>query len=165
MRAAAFLFLALTTVATAVVLTHGRAMAAEEGASEEGGESAGSVMKKALPDWFNRQSREYFTMPPFVIPVVDDKAVTRQVTMMVTIETMGMDNKEKIVANHRRLQDVFLRDIYGVLAFRRSDDQSYDTDVIKTRLQRVGEQVVGPGIIDVITVRTTYDRRMAPTNR
>ena len=165
MRAATFLFLALTTAIVGTALTHSRALAAEEGAGEEGGEGAGSAMKKALPDWFNRQSREYFTMPPFVIPVIDDNAVTRQVTMMVTIETMGIDNKEKIIANHRRLQDGFLRDIYGVLAFRRPDDQSYDSDVIKTRLRRVGDQVVGPGIIDDITVRTTYDRRLAPANR
>jgi len=122
-------------------------------------------MKRALPDWFNRQSREYFTMPPFVIPVIDDNAVTRQVTLMVTIETMGTDNKEKVIANHRRLQDVFLRDMYGVLAFRRSEEQSYDSEVIRIRLQRAGEQVVGPGIIDNITVRTTYDRRLTPANR
>ena len=165
MRAAVFLILAFATVFMSTALTHGHALAAEEGAGEEGADGAGSAVKKALPDWFNRQSREYFTMPPFVIPVIDDNTVTRQVTMMVTIETMGIDNKDKIVANHRRLQDVFFRDIYGVLAFRRPDDQNYDTDVIQTRLRRVGDQVVGPGVIDVITVRTTYDRSMAPANR
>ena len=165
MRAAMFLFLALTTVATGTVSSHGRAWAAEEGAGEEGGEGAGSAMKKALPDWFNRQSREYFTHPPFVIPVIDDNAVTRQVTLMVTVETMGIDNKDKVIANHRRLQDGFLRDMYGVLAFRKSEDQSYNSDVLMTRLRRVGDQVVGPGIIDNITVRTTYDRRLVPANR
>jgi hypothetical protein len=163
MRAILLLFLALMTLVTGITLTHSHALAAEEGAGEEGGESAGSAMKKALPDWFNRQSREYFTMPPFVIPVIDDNAVTRQVTMMVTIETMGIDNKDKIIANRRRLQDVFLRDIYGVLAFRRPDDQTYNTDVIQTRLRRVGDQVIGAGVIDDITVRTTYDRRLAPS--
>ena len=162
MRAALFLFLALTTVATGAVSTLGRAWAAEEDSGDEG---AGSAMKKALPDWFNRQSREYFTMPPFVIPVIDNNAVTRQVTLMVTVETMGIDNKDKVIANRRRLQDVFLRDMYGVLAFHRPEDQSYNSDVLTTRLRRVGDQVVGPGIIDNITVRTTYDRTLVPANR
>jgi hypothetical protein len=164
MRAAVFLFLALTTVATGTVSTHGRAWAAEEGSGEEGGEGASGAMKRALPDWFNRQSREYFTMPPFVIPVIDNNAVTRQVTLMVTVETMGIDNKDKVIANRRRLQDGFLRDMYGVLAFRQPEDQSYNSDVLTTRLRRVGDQVVGPGIIDNITVRTTYDRRLVPAN-
>ena len=165
MRRNVLFFLALTTVFIGTALTAVRAVAAEEGHGAAADESAGAAMKRALPDWFNRQSREYFTMPPFVIPVVDNNAVTRQVTFMVTIEVMGSDNKDKVISSRRRLQDVFMRDIYGVLAFHRPEEQSYNSEVIRIRLRRVGEQVVGSGIIDDITVRATYDRRLAPANR
>ena len=140
-----------------------RALAAEgaEGEGEGGKEGAKSV----LPDWFKRDVREYFTMPPFVIPVIGSDAVTRQVTLLVTIETIGIDNKEKMLDNRRRLQDAYLRDLYGVLAFRRADEQIYNLDAIQTRLRRISDQIMGSGIIDTVVVKTTLDRRFSASDR
>jgi hypothetical protein len=63
-----------------------------------------------------------------------------------------------------QLQDGFLRDLYGVIAVR-PDIEVYSSDAIKTRLQRVGDRVVGDGIIDNILVNVTYDRRVPPEMR
>jgi hypothetical protein len=99
-----------------------------------------------------------------VVPVIEGDAVTRQITLLVTLETMGDANREKVLANRQRLQDVFLRDIYGVLAVSRPSDRNYD-NVVKIRLQRAGERVVGSGVIDDVLVKATYDRRLAPARR
>lgn len=123
---------------------------------EEGG-------KSVLPDWFNRQSTEYFTMPPFVMPVIAGDSVDRQVTLLVTLETTGVDNKDKIVENRVRLQDAFFRDIYGVLSVKREHDRNY-VDAVRVRLQRVGDRVLGPGVIGGVLVKATYDRRVAPAH-
>jgi hypothetical protein len=164
MRTIAFLFAALAAACVCTAMSHDHALAAEEGANE-GGAGAEGKPTVALPDWFNRQSREYFTLPPFDIPVIGASAVTRQITFLVTLQMMGVDNKEKVVSNRRQLQDIFFRDMYGVMAFRRPDDQSYNLDVIKTRLRRVGDQVVGPGVIDDIVVKTTYERNFNTSGR
>jgi len=124
-------------------------------------ESEGGA-KAALPSWFNPKTKEYFTLPPFVVPVIVGNSVARQVTLLVTLETVGDDNKEKIFDGRQRLQDAFLRDIYGVVSIRREDHQTYDPDVIKIRLKRVGDRLLGPGIIDDVLVKTTYDRSVAP---
>jgi hypothetical protein len=129
------------------------ALAADE--SDVGG------IAKALPDWFNRQAREYFTMPAFVVPVIKGNDVTRQVTFLVTLETMGSANREKLMDKRPQLQDGFLRDLYGVIAVRPETDV-YDSAVIKERLRRVSDRVLGGGIVDNILVNVTYDRRVAP---
>jgi hypothetical protein len=144
-------FLGATALA-ALVIASPRASAAE------GGESGKTSI---LPDWFNRQSTEYFTMPPFVVPVISGSSVDRQITLLVTLETKGVDNKEKIVQNRQRLQDAFLRDIYGVLSVDREDDRDY-TDAVRIRLKRVGDRLLGPGVIGEVLVKTTYDRRVGP---
>jgi hypothetical protein len=170
MRKTALLFFALVTMSVGITAAlHRHAWAAEEGAADgadddaEGGKS--KAPKGPLPDWFNRQSREYFTMPPFNIPVIGDNAVSRQVTFLVTLQTMGIDNKDKVISHRRQLQDGFFRDIYGVMAFRQPANQSYNLDVIKTRLKRVGDQLVGAGVIDDIVVKSTYERDLNTSSR
>jgi len=157
MRVAAIFFLALSMAFAGTALPHARALAAED-------ESAGAAIKRALPDWFDPQTPEYYTMPPFVVPIIEGDAVTRQITLLVTLETIGDANREKVLANRERLQDAFLRDIYGVLAVRRPPDRNYD-NIVKIRLQRAGERVVGNGVIDDVLVKATYDRRVAPARR
>jgi len=158
MRAAAFAFLALMAASLGTLLPHGRALAAD------GAEGAGETMKRALPDWFNRQSTEYYTMPQFVVPVIEGNVVTRQITLLVTLETIGSANREKLMDKREQLQDVFLRDMYGVLAIHRPDGQSYD-NALRARLRRVGDQVMGEGVIENILVKTTYDRPLVPAKR
>ena len=150
MRATFFRNLILTTM-----------LAASPGSRTLAADESGSNLTNALPDWFNRQSREYYTMPPFVVPVIQGNDVTRQVTFLVTLETMGSANRDKVMDKRPQLQDGFLRDLYGVIAVR-PDTEVYDSTVIKVRLRRVGERVLGEGIIDDILINVTYDRRVAP---
>lgn len=157
MRAAAFLFLTLTTAFLGALLPHACAVAADA-------ENTEGAPKRTLPEWFNTQSTEYYTMPQFVVPIIEGNAVTRQITLLVTLETTGTANREKLVNNRERLQDAFLRDIYGVLAVRRPAGQGYHK-AIKARLQVAGDRVVGSGVIENILVKTTYDRSFVPARR
>jgi hypothetical protein len=149
-----FLFAILGTIVLAAAMPPSGALAAGEGEGSS---------KSILPDWFNRHNTEYFTMPPFVVPVIYGNTVSRQVTLLVTIETTGVDNKGKIVENRQRLQDAFLRDIYGVLSIQEEDRNSRHSDAIRIRLRRVGNRILGPGVIDKILVKTTYNRQIAPS--
>jgi hypothetical protein len=158
MRTAAFLVFVLTAAASlGALLPHARAVAAE--ADDGNGES-----KKKLPEWFSTQSTEYYTMPQFVVPIIEGNAVTRQITLLVTLETTGSANREKLVDNRARLQDAFLRDIYGVLSVHRPAGKGYH-NAVKTRLQVAGDRIVGAGVIDNVLVKTTYDRSFAPAKR
>jgi hypothetical protein len=157
MRAAALLFTTLMAASLGMLLPHARAVAAEAVGSE--GES-----KRKLPEWFNTQSTEYFTMPQFVVPIIEGDTVTRQITLLVTLETTGLTNREKLVDNRQRLQDAFLRDIYGVLSVHRLAGKGYH-DAVKARLQAAGDRIVGAGVIDNILVKTTYDRSFVPARR
>jgi hypothetical protein len=122
------------------------------------------ALKKALPDWFNKQGLEYYTMPLFVVPVIQGDDVTRQVSFLVTIETMGTVNREKVMTKRPQLQDGFLRDLYGVTAMK-PDAAVYDTDIIKVRLRRTSDKLLGDSVVDDILVSITYDRRVAPAIR
>src|SRR5690242_13917314 len=98
MRAAVFLILALTAASVGTLLPHGHAIAAEA-------DGADGEAKRKLPEWFNTQTTEYYTMPQFVVPIIEGNAVTRQITLLVTLETTGSANREKLVDNRQRLQD------------------------------------------------------------
>jgi flagellar basal body-associated protein FliL len=149
MRATIFRILLLTAMLAALPLTRASA------------DQSDSELPKTLPDWFNRRGREYYTMPAFVVPVIQGNDVTRQVTFLITLETMGTDNRAKLMSKRPQLQDGFLRDLYGVIALR-PNAEVYDSESIKTRLRRVGDKVLGDGIIDDILVNVTYDRRVGP---
>jgi hypothetical protein len=156
MRAAAFFFLTLTAASAAALLPHAGAVAAEEGTG------AGATSSRTVPEWFNGQTTEYYTMPQFVVPVIEGNAVTRQISLLVTLETFGSVNREKVMSKRERLQDAFLRDMYGVLAVHRPDGGKYG-DAVRTRLRRVGDKIVGAGVIRNIFVKTTYDRPLTPS--
>ena len=85
--------------------------------------------------------------------------------LMLIVVGIVIDNKEKMLDNRRRLQDAYLRDLYGVLAFRRADEQIYNLDAIQTRLRRISDQIMGSGIIDTVVVKTTLDRRFSASDR
>jgi hypothetical protein len=156
MRAVAFLFIMLTAASFGALLPHVRAVAAETGTVKE--------MRSTLPEWLNDKSTEYYTLPQFVVPVIEGNAVTRQITLLVTLETTGAANREKLVDNRQFLQDAFLRDIYGVLAVRRPAGKGYH-EAIKARLRMAGDRIVGSGVIDNVLVKTTYDRSFVPAKR
>lgn len=111
-----------------------------------------------IPGFADKDAIGYFQFQPFNIPVIRNGKVARILTLTVTMETKGDDNKTKIMAQRYQLHDAFLRDIHGVAAFQRSDCRVIDPAVVKTRLMAISDRLLGEGTVRNILVQSIFDR-------
>ncbi|TDI57663.1 MAG: hypothetical protein E2O94_05635 [Alphaproteobacteria bacterium] len=112
-----------------------------------------------LENLFGEGDREYYTLQPFTVPIVRDGRIARHVSLLVTLETRGVANKDKILEARKRLRDSFLRDLHGVMAIRRKDGRPFKTSVLKKRLMAVSKRVLGADIVRDILIEVALERR------
>ena len=111
-------------------------------------------------DRFLGNQAQYFKLDPFNIPVIRDGRVVNQVTLQITVETLGITDKNKVIAARQKLQSAFLTDLHGVISIRHGDGRPFDAASVKYRLMRRAEQVLGPGIAKNILIEHAFNRRV-----
>jgi hypothetical protein len=101
-------------------------------------EAAEGDVKDAKPSF------EYYQIAPIIVPVITDKGLTRQVSMVVMIE-IPSGKMEEIQKFKPRLLDAYIRDLYGAMGagqvFMRAE--MVDAEALRSRLMKVTERVVG----------------------
>ena len=102
---------------------------------------------------------EYYTLQPFTVPVVRNGRIAKHVSFVITLETSGLANKDKILEARKRLRDSFLRDLHGVMSIRRKDGRSFKTSVLKKRLMAASKRVLGEDIVRDILIEIALERR------
>lgn len=112
-----------------------------------------------LGNLFGDENVEYYTLQPFTIPVVRDGRITKHVSFVITLETSGLANKDKILEARKRLRNSFLRDLQGVLSIRRKDGWTFKTSVLKKRLMAVSKRVLKEDIISDVIIENALERR------
>lgn len=125
--------------------------------------SHGAAEKRRTPDALDRflgNQAQFFRLDPFNIPVIRDGRVVNQVSLQVTIETLGIADKNKVIAARYKLQSVFLRDLHGVISVRHGNGRPFDASSVKYRLMRRAEQILGPGIAKNILIEQAFNRRV-----
>ena len=123
----------------------------------EGEKSEASAQDK-IRAMFGGELILHTPLPLFSIPVIRDNEVTDHVNIAIVIETKGEKSRDKVLAERYRLYDAYLRDLYGLLAIKRPDGQLFDQQVVKIRLGRVSDKVLGPGVVNNILVRGISQR-------
>ncbi len=112
-----------------------------------------------LENLLGEDDAEYYTLQPFTVPVVRDGRIARHVSLLITLETSGLANKDKILEARKRLRDSFLRDLHGVMSIRRKDGRSFKTSVLKKRLMAASKRVLGEDIVRDILIEIALERR------
>ncbi|MCH7542027.1 MAG: hypothetical protein IIB65_00115 [Proteobacteria bacterium] len=112
-----------------------------------------------LENLFGEGGTEFYTLQPFVIPIVRNGRIARHVSLLITLETRGMANKDKILEARKHLRDSFLRDLHGVMSIRRKDGRAFKTSVLKKRLMAVSKRVLGEDIVRDILIQVALERR------
>ncbi|HEY4136293.1 MAG TPA: hypothetical protein VGO34_13885 [Alphaproteobacteria bacterium] len=125
---------------------------AKKGAAEDKG------AKDKLRAMFGGDIIEHLPLPVMSVSVIRDNQVTDQVNIAIVVETKGDGNRDKVILERYHLYDAYLRDLYGLLAIKRSDGQLFDQQVVKIRLARVSERLLGPGVVNDILVRGVSQR-------
>lgn len=101
---------------------------------------------------------DHFQLLPFNISVIRDGRVARIVTLVVTLETKGDENKTKVMNERYRLQDAFLRDMQGVAPYQRADSDSLSPQMLKTRLRIISDRMLGQDVVNNVLVQSIFDR-------
>lgn len=125
---------------------------AQEAGEAKSGKPADKSAQDRLREMFGGELIQHLPLPVFSIPVIRDNEVTDQVNIAIVVETKGEGNRDKVIAGRHKLYDAFLRDLYGLLAIKRADGKLFDQQVVKIRLARVSEKVLGQGVINNILV-------------
>lgn len=141
--------LAATLVASLAAYAPAHAQEAEPG---KGG------MRSKLPGWLGGDQPEFFRMPPFSVPTIREAGVVGQISLMVTLEVVGLSNKTKVIQKRQHLQSGFLRDLYGVASINNGSGQALQLDTVKNRLNMVADRVLGAGVVKNVLVENAHTR-------
>lgn len=130
-----FGFLGMVLVAPAI------AVAAE---GEGGGEEAAA----ATPDF------EYLDMKPLVLPIITEKGLTQQVSLVISLE-VPYGTKDKVKAMEPKLADAYISDLYGALGTGHGlmKNNVIDIPAIKARLSKNTVKVLGPDKVNDVLLQ------------
>jgi len=134
-------------IAMAAVLTASPALA------EGGGEGAAETGPK--PEF------EYLQISPLTLPVITDRGLTQQVSLVVSIE-LPYGKKAEIEPMEPRLADAYLQDLYGALSSGHGMMRGNIVDVqaVKERLTNVTTKVLGADKFSSVLLQVVQQRAL-----
>ncbi len=144
--------LAATAFVAAVAIVPGRSgLAADEPETSEK-ESAEESIKK---DPKGRLSaNEYFTMAPFVVPVIKNGEHHKQFILIVAIELEEEDDREELRRLSPRMRNEIYELLFKMISFRTIEPRIPGNEVLRRKLTRVAQRVAGEEIVKSIYVHT-----------
>jgi hypothetical protein len=102
---------------------------------------------------------DFVDLEPIVLPVIERNRVTRQVGVMLTLELFNGRPAQSIDEEKRlRLIDAFVRELHLIYSARSSGDRVVDEGVIKQRLLRTADTVLGKGVVHAVLVRRLVEQ-------
>ncbi len=87
---------------------------------------------------------EYYQVPPLYLPVITEKGLTQQVSLVVSLE-LPFGKKDEISAYGPRLVDAYIREMFGALASGQVmvKGNVLDIEGVRNRIATVTEKVLG----------------------
>ncbi|HEV8026550.1 MAG TPA: hypothetical protein VGP50_03920 [Stellaceae bacterium] len=103
---------------------------------------------------------DFVDLDPIVLPVIERNRVTRQIGLMLTLELFDGQPAQAIDEEKRlRLMDAFVRELHLIYSARSTAERVVDEDIIKRRLLRIADGVLGTGVVHAILVRRLIEQR------
>ena len=99
----------------------------------------------------------FVTMDVLVIPIFQGEKVAATVQIQLKLEATNLESASEIARLLPRLNDAFLRDLYGFIPRHLRKKERLDLALIKDRLQMVGDKVAGPGVIKSVLVQAVLE--------
>ncbi len=90
--------------------------------------------------------------------MIEGSAVTRQVSVVLSLELEDGQSEAALDAKKRALAAAFLQDLYGMFAQRSGAARVADQRTVKARLSRTATRVLGPGVVREILVEQLYEQ-------
>ncbi len=97
------------------------------------------------------------TLGTYIIPIVQNHAIRRQIAMDLDIDVNGTA-VEKAQARMTPLKQAILLKLYDILPRHSDAHSSADREVIHDQLLKVATDVVGEGAVRDVVIKSIYDR-------
>ena len=99
-------------------------------------------------------------LDPIILPVIREGQVTLHVTVVVVIElTKAVPLSELRVFSHP-LRDSMLSELHGMYASRYVQERGYNLPVVKERLSKAAERVLGAGSVKAVMLKDINKRAL-----
>lgn len=123
---------------------------------------AGAVSEEDKANQLNeREGGPIFVpLPAFVVVVVNQHRVSRQVIVAVSLELFPGKRRAEVDEKSRQLYDAFLKDLYAILEQHASEGDRFGTEVVKARLLARAEKMLGSGVVRSVLIKAAYERPM-----
>jgi hypothetical protein len=103
---------------------------------------------------------DFVDLEPIVLSVIERNRVTGQIGVMLTLELVDGQPAQAIDEEKRlRLMDAFVRELHLIYSARSTAERVVDEDIIKQRLLRSADGVLGKGVVHAILVRRLIEQR------
>jgi flagellar protein FliL len=119
--------------------------------AKKGAEAAEHAVKE-------HKAVEYVKLDPLIFPVIDKEGVTQVISLVVAIEVEDKEHTETVKMLVPRLTDAFIQDMYGSLGTKGMKDGVIQTHIIKERLNKISQKVLGGGIKSDVLLQVVQQR-------
>jgi len=106
----------------------------------------------------------FIDMDPIIIPLFQDDQVAGNIQLAVKLEIRSNDAYAEVRRFMPKLADVYLRDLYVYIPRYLIRAEQVDIAVIKARLKKLSDKVVGPGVVADILVQAIKDNQPRPAS-
>lgn len=104
----------------------------------------------------------FVTLEPFIVPVIREGRVVKQVSLTITLELAEPNAETEVAAKMPYLRDAFLTRLHGLMGRRRRDGRTFAPEVVKRRLLAESERVLGAGVVRDVLVQGALEKESPP---
>lgn len=102
----------------------------------------------------------YFVqLAPIFVPVVDQKTISRQVSIAVAVEIADGGKAKDVEDKRPELNDAFLGDIYGYVQQRGGVGGPQGEAALKDRLRETAQRVLGPIAVKEVEIEEFFEQQ------
>jgi len=101
----------------------------------------------------NSARMRYVELEPMVLPIIREGQVTLHLTLVLAVELTTPMPAVEVARLRRPLRDAIFTELHSVYALRYVQEKGFNHPIVRERLMRASERVMGPGAIKAILVR------------
>jgi flagellar FliL protein len=122
----------------------------------------GEVVKAVKHEKADKDAEpKYVSIDPLTLPIIDDKGVTSNVSIVVALQVSDEKSVNEIKKQMPRLIDAYIQNMYGVLNKNEAMKGGVvQVGVVKDRLNRITKKVLGDDMVDDVLLQVVSQRAM-----
>ncbi|MHA1600075.1 MAG: hypothetical protein ACTSW2_04550 [Alphaproteobacteria bacterium] len=97
--------------------------------------------------------KRFVELEPMVLPIIREGQVTLHLTIVLVVELTTPIPKVEIAQKQRPLRDAIITELHSVYALRYIQEKGFDHPIVRERLMRASERVLGLGTVKALLVR------------